>query len=199
MISAGEASGDVLGAALVTNLRRLAPGLSFSGLGGAAMNRAGVELLADSAQIAVTGLAELVPVAGQIFRTQRLLRRALIDCWAEPGFHRFWQVWNPGIGHLLFRLYLRLGGNRIWPLAMPAVFVVCGVGHDLAVMAIFRRPFLAFTAAFLLFGLMAALSRALAAVLHQERWPWFLNVGANVACLAIAIHAAVQLQMWVFP
>jgi hypothetical protein len=35
-----------------------------------------------------------------------ILKRALIDSWAEPGLHEFWRVWNSGIGYLLFRLYL---------------------------------------------------------------------------------------------
>ena len=35
-----------------------------------------------------------------------ILKRALIDSLAEPGFHQFWGDQNPGIGYLLFRLYL---------------------------------------------------------------------------------------------
>ncbi|MBW1712033.1 MAG: lipid-A-disaccharide synthase, partial [Deltaproteobacteria bacterium] len=77
MISAGEASGEAHAAALVDNIRCLAPGLSFFGLGGPAMARAGVELVAASTEIAVTGLAELAPVAGRIIKTLRALKTAL--------------------------------------------------------------------------------------------------------------------------
>ena len=39
-------------------------------------------------------------------------RRGFIECWAQPGFHRFWQVWNPGISYFVYRLFIRLGGRR---------------------------------------------------------------------------------------
>ena len=128
-----------------------------------------------------------------------ILKRALIDSWAEPGFHRFWQVWNPGIGHLLFRLYLLLGGNRLQLIATMLVFALCGLMHDVLVMVMFRRPFVAFTVAFSLFGLFAVANRAVENRLHQERWPGLLNLTANVSLLAASIYSAVQLQKALFP
>ena len=127
-----------------------------------------------------------------------ILKRALIDSWGEPGFHHFWKVWNPGIGHLLYRLYLAVGGNRIRLVATMLVFAFCGIAHDVLVMLIFRRPFAAFTAAFVLFGLLTVLSRSLEPILRQERWPKLLNVITNVVCLAGSICLAVQLQMSLF-
>lgn len=127
-----------------------------------------------------------------------ILKRALVDSWSEPGFHRFWRVWNPGIGHLLYHLYLLLGGRRRRLLATLLVFVLCGIGHDLLVMLIFRRPFLAFTAAFTLFGLLAATSRRLEPLLRQESWPKPLNAGINLVFLAASVYCAVRLQMVVF-
>ena len=41
------------------------------------------------------------PAAGKL----AVLKRALITSWGEAGFHRFWQVWNPGVGYYLYRLY----------------------------------------------------------------------------------------------
>lgn len=128
-----------------------------------------------------------------------ILKRALIDSWGEPGFHRFWQVWNPGIGHLLYRFYRWLGGNRRRLAATLAVFVLCGFLHDLVVMLIFRRPFLAFSAAFILFAVLASINRALEPYLRQERWPRILNALSNLGCLAVSIYIAVQLQKGVFP
>jgi len=127
-----------------------------------------------------------------------ILKRALLDSWGEPGFHRFWRVWNPGVGHLLYRLLL-IGGNRARSVATLLVFTLCGVLHDILVMLIFRRPFVAFTAAFLLSGVLAAGNRSLEPMLHQARWPRLLNVLTNASCLAASIFAAVQLQMLVFP
>jgi hypothetical protein len=128
-----------------------------------------------------------------------MLKRALIDSWAEPGFHRFWRVWNPGIGHLLYRLYLFLGGNRIRIFSTILVFLICGFIHDLIVMAIFRRPFIAFSTAFMLFGIIASINRLLEPVLNQDSWLKICNVLCNVTLLGASIFVAVQLQMAVFP
>ena len=59
MIVAGEASGDMHGAALVMELKALWPELRFCGMGGREMASAGVELLADAARLAVVGLVEI--------------------------------------------------------------------------------------------------------------------------------------------
>ena len=128
-----------------------------------------------------------------------ILKRALLDSWGEPGFHQFWRVWNPGIGHLLYRLYLLMGGNRIRLIATMLVFTACGFMHDVLVMLIFRRPFTAFTAAFILFGILAVINRSLEPILRQDRWPRLLNVLSNVSCLLVSIYVAVQLQMSIFP
>jgi len=128
-----------------------------------------------------------------------ILKRALFDSWGEPGFHQFWRVWNPGIGHLLYRFYLFLGGNRARLIATLLVFILCGILHDALVMLIFRRPFLAFSAAFLFSGMLAISNRFLEPLLQQERWPRLLNALTNASCLAVSIYAAVQLQMLVFP
>jgi hypothetical protein len=128
-----------------------------------------------------------------------ILKRALFDSWGEPGFHQFWRVWNPGVGHLLYRLYLLLGGNRARLIATLLVFILCGILHDVLVMLIFQRPFVAFTAAFLFFGVLALGNRSLETVLQQGHWPRLLNALFNGSCLAACIWAAVQLQMFLFP
>ena len=128
-----------------------------------------------------------------------ILRRALVDSWGEPGFHQFWRVWNPGVGHLLYRLYLVLGGNRIRSLSTMLVFTLCGFIYDVLVMLMFRRPFAAFTAAFLSFGILTVINRSLEPILPQDRWPRLLNVFINVSCLVVSIYGAVQFQMFVFP
>ena len=69
------------------------------------------------------------------------------------------RVWNPGIGHLLYRLYLLLSGNRTRLIATMIVFTSCGFMYDVLVMSIFRRPFSAFTLAFVFFGILVAINR----------------------------------------
>jgi lipid-A-disaccharide synthase len=60
-IIAGEASGDVLGARLINALKRQRPGLEFSGIGGARMAEAGLASLFPMQELAVMGLAEILP------------------------------------------------------------------------------------------------------------------------------------------
>ena len=60
-IIAGEASGDVLGYRLITALRRLDPAIGFSGIGGTRMAEAGLESLFPMQELAVMGLAEILP------------------------------------------------------------------------------------------------------------------------------------------
>jgi lipid-A-disaccharide synthase len=60
MIVAGEASGDVNGAALALALKRLAPDLKLVGIGGKQMREAGVEVLFDVTGLAVVGFTEVV-------------------------------------------------------------------------------------------------------------------------------------------
>ena len=71
LVVAGEASGDLHGARLLAELRRLAPDVRAFGLGGHELHEAGMELVARSEEISVVGLAEVIrvlPRARQIFR-----------------------------------------------------------------------------------------------------------------------------------
>jgi len=60
-IIAGEASGDVLGYRLMTALKTLQPDLVFTGIGGARMTEAGLASIFPMQEIAVMGLAEILP------------------------------------------------------------------------------------------------------------------------------------------
>jgi lipid-A-disaccharide synthase len=72
LLSAGEPSGDLHGAALAAAIQRRWPGAKLFGLGGPRMAEAGVELLADFRRLAVMGFAEVI---GQIPFFLRLLRQ----------------------------------------------------------------------------------------------------------------------------
>lgn len=60
MIVAGEASGDMYGAMLAREIRRLDRDIAFIGMGGPGMRAAGVETLIDANDMAVVGLVEVV-------------------------------------------------------------------------------------------------------------------------------------------
>jgi len=60
MIIAGEASGDLHGAQLVRQVKKLDNEIDFFGIGGINMRAAGVNIKIDSAKLAVIGLVEVI-------------------------------------------------------------------------------------------------------------------------------------------
>ena len=62
LVVAGEASGDLHAARLVSELRRLEPDLGYFGLGGDEMRAAGVDTLAHSSEISVVGITEALRI-----------------------------------------------------------------------------------------------------------------------------------------
>ncbi|MBI4570147.1 MAG: lipid-A-disaccharide synthase [Planctomycetes bacterium] len=91
---AGEPSGDRLGAGLIQEARRLAPGARFTGLGGAEMRDAGCDLLADLAREPVMGVARVLARLPYFLRlgrdTEKFLLRERPDVVVPidyPGFN----------------------------------------------------------------------------------------------------------------
>jgi lipid-A-disaccharide synthase len=71
LVVAGEASGDLHAARLLAELRRLRPDVSPFGMAGDESARAGMELLAESREVAVVGITEVLrvlPRAREVFR-----------------------------------------------------------------------------------------------------------------------------------
>jgi len=66
LVVAGEASGDLHGARLISELRQRVPGLAAFGLGGAEMRAAGLQAMADSSEVAVVGITEVLKVLPRI-------------------------------------------------------------------------------------------------------------------------------------
>lgn len=60
MISAGEASGDLHGAGLVKELRKMQPGIVVRGMGSSQLREAGCDIVVDCADIAVMGIWEVL-------------------------------------------------------------------------------------------------------------------------------------------
>jgi lipid-A-disaccharide synthase len=79
MIVAGEASGDLYGATLATELRALAPDTRLLGMGGDRMREAGVETLVDANVMAVMGLVEVLGHLPVIVKGFNILKRQLLS------------------------------------------------------------------------------------------------------------------------
>ena len=77
LLSVGDASGDVVASDFVRELRALRPGTHFLGMGGMEMTRAGVELVVDQRDVAVSGLVELLPDLPRIVGAWRRMMVAL--------------------------------------------------------------------------------------------------------------------------
>lgn len=72
-VSAGEASGDRHGAALVAALRALCPELHFAGLGGPAMRQCGVEIVYDPTPLSTVGFLESLRASAPLRRVLQKL------------------------------------------------------------------------------------------------------------------------------
>lgn len=77
-LSAGEASGEHYGAALIEALRRLVPGARFFGLGGARMAALGFRAIVRAEDVAHMGITEVVRHAPFIYRQFQRLKRAIV-------------------------------------------------------------------------------------------------------------------------
>ncbi len=87
-IIAGEPSGDALGAALIAALReRTAGHLRIAGVGGEEMTAQGLESLVPIADLAVAGVAEVLPRAPLILRRVRETVAAIRDAAAGRRGH----------------------------------------------------------------------------------------------------------------
>jgi len=113
------------------------------------------------------------------------LRRLFLDSWTQPGFHRFWQMWNPVYGYFLFRLYRVLGGSRRSFVAGMAVFIFCGaILHDLPIGFLTGEPKIVCTIAFSSWGVLTFCSRKLGTVVDFDSWPRVVHLSINV-CLIV--------------
>ncbi len=76
-LSAGEASGDAYGAALIATLRQTLPQATFTGLGGQAMQAAGQQRVVRAEDVAVMGVTEILRHIPRILASYRRLVRSI--------------------------------------------------------------------------------------------------------------------------
>jgi lipid-A-disaccharide synthase len=77
MIIAGETSGDIHGAKVVRAMQKRNNELFFCGIGGGALNAAGVRLLIDASEISVVGITEVFSKIPNILKGLRVTKKAL--------------------------------------------------------------------------------------------------------------------------
>jgi len=94
LVSAGDASGELHAAALVEAIQARVPDARFFGLGGAEMEKAGVELVVAQRELAIGGLVEvltdlrrIVSVWGRMTRAIRDERPDLVILVDSPDFN----------------------------------------------------------------------------------------------------------------
>jgi lipid-A-disaccharide synthase len=78
-IIAGESSGDLHGSDLVRAMQRVDPRIQFYGIGGEKLRESGVKIVADSADMAVVGLTEVLSKLGFILGVRRKLKQSFYD------------------------------------------------------------------------------------------------------------------------
>jgi lipid-A-disaccharide synthase len=102
-IVAGETSGDALGGALIGSLRARVPQAQFLGVAGPAMRAEGCEPLADTHELAVMGLTEVVEHLPRLLRLRAKLLRQII-AWRPDVFIGIdYQQFNLGMARRLKR------------------------------------------------------------------------------------------------
>ncbi len=94
MVIAGEASGDIRAAELVSAIKFLSPNIEFSGVGGECMQKSGVELFENITSLAVIGIVEVLKNLGTI---KKVFERVIFEVEAQmpdavilvdyPGFN----------------------------------------------------------------------------------------------------------------
>ncbi len=75
LLVAGEASGDLHGAALVAALQRADPRIEVWGVGGERLRAAGMHILVDTASVATMGFVETFGTLGRLLAAYRRLKR----------------------------------------------------------------------------------------------------------------------------
>lgn len=121
LIITGEASGDLHGANLAKALRAKDPHVSLVGVGGAAMEAAGVQLVKETGRfdvIGVVGPSIIIPVIKRFLAMRRLFRS---ERWDAVVF-----IDHPGL-NLRYAYFAKAAGLRVFYYIAPQIWAWGGV------------------------------------------------------------------------
>lgn len=117
LISAGEFSGDLLGADLVQAMREVMPKYSPFGITGPGMSQAGVTSIASISELSVMGVSE---VLGRL-ASLRMLESRILE-WVDRFQPRFAVlIDNPGF-HLRLAEQLKMRGIKVFQFVAPKLW-----------------------------------------------------------------------------
>jgi len=77
-IIAGEDSGDLLGADLILNLKKINPNINFIGVGGDKMEAAGLTLISSNKEFAIMGFAEVFKKLPKLLKLRKHITNQII-------------------------------------------------------------------------------------------------------------------------
>lgn len=103
LISAGEVSGDIVGARLAAALRQRAPGIGLSGLGGSRMEAAGVTLVMPANHLGTVGVSEVISAVPQGLRAFAAARRHVAQTRPDAAVLIGNDIFNAVLGRWLKR------------------------------------------------------------------------------------------------
>ena len=114
------------------------------------------------------------------------VKRGFLECWVQPGFHRFWQTWNPGITYFAYEVYMFFGGKKRKNTATIAAFLVNGLAHNLIVSLIVWRWDFPLPFTFTLFGILTIVSGQLDRHINMKKWPKIFHLAINVSLIILS-------------
>ena len=116
LIITGEASGDLHGASLARALRARDPSVSMAGIGGAAMEAAGVQLVREVGRFDVIGMVGPLVIAAVIRRFLAMRRLFRSEPWDAVVF-----IDNPGL-NLRYAYFAKGAGLRVFYYIAPQIW-----------------------------------------------------------------------------
>ncbi|MGQ0665694.1 MAG: lipid-A-disaccharide synthase [Nitrospiraceae bacterium] len=116
LIITGEASGDLHGASLARALRARDPSVSMAGVGGAAMEAAGVQLVREVGRFDIIGMVGPLVMAAGIRRFLAMRRLFRSEPWDAVVF-----IDNPGL-NLRYAYFAKGAGLRVFYYIAPQIW-----------------------------------------------------------------------------